>query len=120
MVSFHLPPTARKAACSGQSASACGGGARYAPAGAFLSLDMMAPSVVALDCPGGCHDRPTPWMVAAAGTARAGGRARPARLRPGRAAAARRRARFRFRDRHLEDPAQAPAAPAVQIGRAHV
>src|SRR5690606_41480156 len=44
MVSFHLPPTARNAACSGQWASGCGGTARYAPAGAFLSLDMDAPS----------------------------------------------------------------------------
>src|SRR5690606_24933385 len=45
MVSFHLPPTARNAACNGQRASGCGGATRYAPAGAFLSLDMDAPSV---------------------------------------------------------------------------
>src|SRR5690606_108939 len=79
MVSFHLPPTARKAACSGQSASACGVGARYAPAGAFLSLDMVAPSVVALDCPeNAMTDRRRGWWPLLALLALAGAPSLPA------------------------------------------
>src|SRR5690606_5996982 len=79
MVSFHLPPTARNAACSGQWASGCGGAARYAPAGAFLSLDMDAPSVwpsIALE--DAMTDRRRGWISLLAALMLAGAPALPA------------------------------------------